>query len=144
MRKGNFSFRLPPSRNPFLRLGAHPCITNEAPEVLDAPVRAQHHPDNMRPRRHWWSSATTCRHPRCGSHGQCEVKLSAHSVPSTVCAEGLAEMWREALERGGVQNRRRRTRSSRRAQKVNHLLRFCMRCPRWKATSPMLQMHLLG
>eukprot|EP00964_Phaeocystis_antarctica_P114102 scaffold78064_cov39-Phaeocystis_antarctica.AAC.1 len=52
MRKGNFSFRLPPSRNPFLRLGAHPCITNEAPEVLDAPVRAQHHPDNMRPRRH--------------------------------------------------------------------------------------------
>ena len=29
-----------------------PCITDEASEVLDALVRAQHHPDSMRPRRH--------------------------------------------------------------------------------------------
>ena len=32
-----------------------------------------------------------------------EVELSAHSAPPTVCAEGLAEMWREALERGRVE-----------------------------------------
>ena len=29
-----------------------PCITDEASEVLDAFVRAQHHPDSMRQRRH--------------------------------------------------------------------------------------------
>ena len=74
-------------------------------KVLGAPVRAQHHPDNMRPRRHCSCSPTRCRDPRCGSHSQREVKQSAQSVPSTgtECAEGLAEMWRGALERGGVQ-----------------------------------------
>ena len=33
-------------------LACLPCITDEASEVLDALVRAQHHPDSMRPRRH--------------------------------------------------------------------------------------------
>ena len=33
-------------------LACLPCMTNEVPDVLDAPVRAQHHPDSMRPRRH--------------------------------------------------------------------------------------------
>ena len=34
-------------------LACLPCITDEAPApVPDAPVRAQHHPDLMRPRRH--------------------------------------------------------------------------------------------
>ena len=35
-----------------LVLACLPCITDEAPAVPDTPVRAQHHPDLMRPRRH--------------------------------------------------------------------------------------------
>ena len=63
-------------------------------------------------------SAPTCgRSQRCRSNDEIAVEQSAHSAPPTECADYLAEMWRGALERGGVPPTRtddRRGRSSRR------------------------------
>ena len=99
-------------------LACLPCITDEAPEVLDAPVRAQYHPDNMRLRRHCGARRhagfrhTTSTHIVSISNDGIAVTQSAHSVPPTECADYLAERCRGALERGGVPKRLTRRPSS--------------------------------
>ena len=56
-----------------------------------------------------WSSPTFGTPQRCRSNDEIAVTQSAHSAPSTECADYLAERCRGALERGGVPQRRGRT-----------------------------------
>ena len=88
----------------------HPSrLTLEQSRMPAALNRAQHHPDNMRPRRHCSCSATRGTSQRCRSNDEIAVTQSRHSVPPTECRDYSAERWRGALERGGVPQRRGRT-----------------------------------
>ena len=66
-------------------LGCPSLMTPERNHMPHALVRARHHSDSMRWRRHVESAKRGALRRR-GSHDQIAVERSAHAVPPTVCA----------------------------------------------------------